>query len=1258
MKRFFLAVVFCASLLGALSSFLFPSASATENPLLTLLNLPAPPPPNPQIALDSSERSPDFYSKSKPPSDDAPIEILMEYWRAQSQGYNDLGHKVYPSEKVLDRLMNEIQNDPAKLGSFLNIFPRSDASSKFVKEIYDKLGESPDRDQRFQIKRWMRYNTPYFSSELARDAARVTDVDDYVSNHQDLIALARIDWNAAEPIINRLYNNPGQKASRTAALWALYLHALESTSVSDADRYRDELKDIVADKTLPPGIRDLALDALSLEKEWSGRDEWYVSIMEDETLTDLGRFTGLTTLPGSSPEGKYVDRMIALLDSDSIAVRSAAAQNLLDKIDWNRDAIVKALLRWLDNPKWLRETTRGGRIALVRSLAQVKAPDSVPGLIAALDEKRDNPSIPMYGNANAAANSANAAVMAANAAVQRAVDMAAMAANSAIPVNSWIAAAAAGGREGNNYHLRHSAVEALAFQKDPRAVNALKRILRDVTVTSPYESSSYVRAIYECGGFTVSEQVAGVEKVAKMSGEEAQAAAIPVNARVNIANLGVAYNAVQSSTYDNDGNPITDTSQLLGVMLVSRPDVEEGLARAVIDRIATTEKSDPPLSNALRRIVMRWQGTAINAMLLHDLKRNKTDVDAIVRLLSARKELRAKQMEDVSDLRTGSATAVGISACLLEDPNDQQAILDGAGDETKTAFLACARLIRAPLPVPKVAAFLQSKDKLLALAAERYLETEDSAEARHIVFSLHPNEAKILGASTAFFVDATSGSSAEYLAQLFASVDPFHSSLSTYESTIGRAPELLETEKRLQAEVIKERDLFATYGWRENFIRIYKDRTVLSWEKDPARYQERVLTSEEFEGFKGLLSHYKADELPPFLGCTSDECDSAQLLMLGRNGGRRLFVVARSMPPFFAELDRMFDEMKQPPSVIKYWAAKEIPGLEVLFTDERLDALTVWKTGGDFRLLTTDKSRQAALQSEIEALAEKLAEDAGSEISEYGLDPRLEAEMVKRMYESFSWNDFSTGRLGQPVTQPEQAEYLPLQDTLAVPRTDESWKARTGSIEVRSDGKGLYKVTAGKLAKIATGFFSRPVIMPNGRWVVVTKYGPPDGTQLIRINLLTDKQFVVGSEEVPVYRAVSYVPSMNRVLVGPFENQGGLYDEVDDESSQIDDGGGYHFLDPETGSLIPARGEVRPLVQQKFRALQPTANAFEFWTAIPKGDGTVIGLYNTRNFSIKPLLTLPKISFDSMAMWVDEAGGKAYFVYEGHLLGVPIRIVR
>ena len=202
MKRFFSAVACCTFLLVLLSYFLFPISSAAENPLLVLLNLPSPPPPNPQVSLPPRSNYPaDLFTKSNPPPDDAPIDVLMEYWRAQAQDYNEIRNKVYPSEKALDRLLAAIAKEPEQLHWFLLILPPGSRSAEFVKGIYDGIATGSEKgyEQRARLKQWMKYNTPYFSAELARDASRVADNEGYVTHHRDLLALARVDWERAGP---------------------------------------------------------------------------------------------------------------------------------------------------------------------------------------------------------------------------------------------------------------------------------------------------------------------------------------------------------------------------------------------------------------------------------------------------------------------------------------------------------------------------------------------------------------------------------------------------------------------------------------------------------------------------------------------------------------------------------------------------------------------------------------------------------------------------------------------------------------------------------------------------------------------------------------------------------------------------------------------------------------------------------------------------------------------------------------------------
>jgi hypothetical protein len=65
----------------------------------------------------------------------------------------------------------------------------------------------------------------------------------------------------------------------------------------------------------------------------------------------------------------------------------------------------------------------------------------------------------------------------------------------------------------------------------------------------------------------------------------------------------------------------------------------------------------------------------------------------------------------------------------------------------------------------------------------------------------------------------------------------------------------------------------------------------------------------------------------------------------------------------------------------------------------------------------------------------------------------------------------------------------------------------------------------------------------------------------------------------------------------------------------------------------------------------------EFWAAIPSDEknSTDVGIYDAASLKFKPVLSVPKIRFNSMAMWVDESVNKVYFVYRGHLLTLPLR---
>jgi hypothetical protein len=1207
------------------------TAGAQNNLVADLLNLPAPPPPNPLFDGSRPVRTEDFFSKKNPPGDDAPIEDLIEYWQIQSTNFQELGYNIAPTGKAMDRLIEAVENKPELLGTLINIFPENPETANFVKKIYDAGGtEEEEGGLNETIENWLKYHSNFFGDQLLEESRQVADADEYVTNQDELLALTRIDFSRAQPILNQLYNDPRQPVSQTLARWALYRHAIDTDSFGDIERYRDELKATVENRQATPGMRDLAMDALIKEKDWPGREDWYMGLLEDETLADLkinGRsYTGLTTIMYFAPPEKYMDRMLGLLKSNNPAVRNAAVKNLALLISKDSPEVVEALLPWLENPKWAKETG-GERTRLVEALQNLTMPESVPGLIDIMDEMNTVKRPSAMSNSNSAPS---------------------------IPDELEDVEAPS--------LYRISAIRALGAQKDPRAIPALRRALNEVEV---YERSTTIKALLDTHGFSIPEQVDALERVAKSAAENLRAnsnAAIPYGVQTyhgpvntytvkgdnnfSIDTSGpVTYSAMNSNTVAMPTpRPINaeEIKLLLGSQLAEIIEPEDVLVGGVLDRIAILDRKDPPTAANMRDILQKWNGPAINAMMLRDLKTGKATLDSIVKLLSVRKELIEKQSTAVYDARDGGPVAVGITACILNNNNDYDAILAGENADSKTAMLACARLVRADLPVAKTAEYLGSGDKMLALAAERYLESNDSPEARAAVLARHPNEARIMGATTFSAPGDAPLADSEFLPHLFSTV-PGAVFVAPYYLTADYASEFKKTEQRLQKEVRENDGLLGVYSYDGNFIRIYKDKTVFSWEDDAARYHERDLTESEFDNFKNFLVSNRVDTLAPFLSISQtheeEEAESGELLMLGRQGGRRVFMESATKPAFFKDLDKAFEEMRKAPAKLHYWLEKDLPGLEILFTDDNLKAMAVWKNGAEVRVLIENESQREQIDKELTTLySEELSKD---EVEYDKVEAANRQRRLQRMYEHMSWRKFAGGDVSAPAPQPPEIEAMPGLDNLAVPLSDFPWRTRSGVVEVRTDTDGLYKVVRGQLTKLRTGYYQEPLIVPGGRWALATRLD--NGTQLVRVNMLTGKEFPVEIKGYQQIRAIAYLPSIRRVLV-----RSGYY-RGDSET--------WFLLDPETGISPVVKGEFVPLLQQTIRTLQPAANPDEFWAAIPDADGkeTQVGLYNARSFTFKPMQKVSRISFSSMDMWVDEKENKIYFVYAGHLLALPLK---
>lgn len=1248
MKNFLAAIALCSAVLLICSFVIVRSADAgaDEDVISALLQLPAPPAPNPkQHFKPAIDRSVEFYSKDQPPPDNAPIEDILDYWAKQE--YDTIDHNITPSAIVLDRIAAAMEIDPAKINSYLNYLKDSPRGISAVRSAYNRAAsdsesntnsaEYYDGDGEYgytpkdNLKRWLIMNDPSFSAELEPLAAEAKDTENgYIQNYNELLALAKNDWSRARPLIDKMYADGTQPASQTLARWALYRKAMDDGSLSDAEKYRAELTSTIKNRDLTSGVRDLALDALVREKEWSGRDEWYFSLMEDESLLDLDRYTGLTTIIRYSPVGKYTEKMVKLVQSSNPTVRAAAARNLSFEASKGNKEAIAALLPWLEEPNWTKDVDNS-RANLVRALTEVKMPESVPGLIAIMNERVENKTEAVYdsysnSNANTASNYISDAV----------VGMANRAANYANTASG----------PAYSYPYRYSAISALTKQANPMAAPALRRLL--YSNDDGYYGDLF-SAIYACGGFSLAEQVDALEFSARQAGLEYGTASLLFGRSSNdfeideheysaYANMPMAANVVKS--------PVSEADQIkIGLARIVGGDSEpsDELVALTIQRIRSLESREPLTANALRRMTLAWSTRAAFSMQLADLKSGKGSTLSVINLLTARKKLRETQPGDVYDARNGVPMSAGIATCILEDTPSYSAILNETNTEVKAAFLACSRLIRIQLPVQLVASNLKSQDKRLAVASRLYLESEDSLEARNILFAAFPNQAKITGSRLGFVGDEPKAAGIT-LPFLFATVDERFTG-TYYRSNYFESDDLVKKDTRFQKEVLANGDVLGIYVYGENVLRIYADRVTYDREDDDSRSYQRVLSQQEFDRLKNFLAENNVNDMKAFVGCSSG-CRPHELLMLGRAGGRRVFALTDDEPEFFKELDEFFERLKAEPGQLRYAAAEKLPGFQILFADERLPAQTVWADGDDVRFYAIDVAARTLVEKEIADETERYFSTLGE--SETFPDYRFESRLTeKRRYDGTAWYKYTPQGIGTQAAQPLGVEAIPLRTGQKIEALDPPWKSRGGGVELRSDGEALYKVSGGNVIKIAEGNFLEAVVSSDGRWAAARIYDDETGMKLVRIDLVSRRQYdVVFDGRMP--SPVVWVSGVNKFLLANPVND--YYEEYLLLARRDP-----KWLDPLSGKVTDASGMVEPLLQQTFRPLQK-ASVGGYWAAMPdkKTNETKVGLYDAMAMKFTPKITIPSIQFNSMEMWVDEKTSFVYFVYDGHVIRVPM----
>ncbi len=1078
-------------------------------------------------------------AEAKPPADDAPIVDLIAYWTDRN-GDTDL-NAPKPSDSVRRRLLEVIEDRPEMAVSLVVFAPETSDSHD---RLYKLLEEETEDEGywKYFLKDWLKNNSSYFREELIEEVRNM-------GLQNQLRSLARLDWETAKPILENLAI-AGNPQSSLVAISLLYDRAMQGSDTTLTEKYRGLLKAIVGNRGYPNIARQTALSSL-MTAEWNGQEDWVVSLFADPTLNNLSQNESRTNAKSrEEPEAK-VEKKIQR------KVRGEEGQTNYGPLSLGLDLKMEKWFSVVTNLVGHSDPTV--HKSAVKNIVRFLSMDSID------KEKKKHAVaqklIPWLTDPGWAEPEDRTSFL------QSLDDLQTPELISGLV---WVL------DHDEDTDNRALAAKALIRYRDPRAIPALRRALEK---EGEERNRAYiVTALIECGGVSDDEIVAAVEACARdavsRSGQEnidtpSEVTAEPLPLKVSIGRI----------LRESDTISIT-----------------EAQAVRLFDRAKALRRTQPSVAREILRVIEEADLNFSDINVVERIGSGWADLETITIALFNRGSLQKSAGDEIYNLIKQGGYARGVAAAILNDESEYREALKGADVKVQTALLASARYLRDKLPIELVVRLLDSPNRVLALAAESYLEVEDSAVSRKTILARHPGEAYILG-----FKDSQT---------IMSGI-----TMSGNEMTGQISEEKLRAEIKSQNGPQEIYAIFKSSSLRSEkgvIIRNRNGRAEISVHEAEGRRNVRWLSAGELEELKSFSSRQEVEDLgPEIMGREYIGGDSLyEYLRLTKAGGRRIVLNslrrASKNPSLHEELSGLFYRLSVSGEfVTRYTIEDKIPGVEVLFAEKKRRAVAVCEEGRGVRVLLAEKG--------IEYL-EKRGE--------------LTAE----------WRDFSSGKLGGVIEAPESCiQYF-------APETGARFYAAGG------DEPGIWKAEPEKEPiKLIDGQFNYPVIVtPDGKWLVVVKIldrGERSSQRLIRYNLQTGQEFTIKLPEGAIRNPVTYVTSLGKILL----SRANYTSDSQGTAQNL-------LLDPETGIVQNVKGEFRPLVERGLRGPQPTEKSNEFWAAIsnPGIKGTVIGRYDTKNFSFTPALELPEMRLTSSDIWVDSGAEKIWIVYQGQLLRAPM----
>jgi HEAT repeat protein len=1105
--------------------------------------------PGDEDDADDSTNTDSDDEKVKPPADDGPIGELVAFW--SRYGYAEFDESApKPSDKVRQRLLDHLENRPWLASSLSELLPETPDT---YDRLYKLLFEEADAQDRYGwqgiVRQKLMFNSSYFRDELI-EVARLLSKQSYVDKSA-LQALARLDWDAAKPLIEDLLKNPVSTQSVKAQAM-LYEQAAKTNDSSTAESLRSQLMAVVANPTMGSERHD-AFTAL-MESEWSGRDEWFVSLFADPTLSgvrveekiaaektktetkspmakaleprfeDQERDSNILWIPLTTAADKLVPIVAGLIGNGNRVIHLAGVSTLAAFLtnpsgkEEVRKQAARALLPWLSEPDW------GGKFerwAYLESLSKMNLPESVPGLIWMLDNDSDTESLALVA-------------------------------------------------------------VALVKYKNPQAIPALRRALN--RGSNEFSRESIIVALAKLGGFPDAEA----------------AAAIEAYARRTLTEDGEA--ELREAREGSSEKPLP-LQISIGLVLSENEDVDisDGLATMLFNRAKVLKRTQPDLARKLVSIAQQSDGIVADLNLIEQIAEGWVNVEALKLALDGRAQLRKRAAGNVEELFKQGGYQTGLAAVILNEENKLNSVLAGSDALAQQALLVAARYTRQKLPVESVGKLLANAS--LVAVAESYLEVEDSAEARKLIWSRHPGEARILGEGREWGINE----------------EAFYAPPPTGAAKKDGPPTLGKWEEKMRQEVLRANGPTEIYAVTPSIntgvtnsiiVRVGQSGAEISLHQAEGRRLYRTLDSSELQELKELTSREEVENLGPEaplrqVQFVHDRRLVFEYLRLTKDGGRRIMLSQLRRAPkkdatLHEQLSGLFYRLSKTGEFkLRYTMEDLIPGVEVLVAEDKRPVISICQEVGQLRVMVA---------------AERPASPnlPGPTYSDVVLNAPL-----------YEWRTLVSGQLGAPVD--ETPNCLSGNMLLNLPEWMRELRMKVGVMPDRrsrfgdvwfaqsniEDEFGIWKFEEGKQSvKIADGYFSNLVVTPDGKWLVAQKTIESQDkyeTRVVRIDLQTKRELPVVAAQATNLIPMSFIAAHNKVLLSQQEFQ---YRE--------DSKGNFLLLDAETGATQPIKGEFRPLKNPFARPLQPTDKPNEFWAALYDGKkkATTIGRYDTRSVHV------------------------------------------